>query len=133
MPCVGFISMPCPFLSLRESTFRGGKMPIYEYRCQTCDQNVEVLQKVGSPPPEACGECGSTGTMSKLVSQTCFQLKGDGWFKDLYSSSPSPAKNESSPSSEPPKNAESTDSKEKSSDAKEKKSVEPQKTPSEKT
>lgn len=61
-------------------------MPIYEYRCNKCEATDEVLQKVSDPAPEECPSCGTKKSMEKLISQTSFQLKGGGWYKDLYSS-----------------------------------------------
>lgn len=63
-------------------------MPIYEYVCQSCGAIVELLQKVGASAPETCGNCGESDTMAKKVSQTSFQLKGGGWYSDLYASTP---------------------------------------------
>jgi len=60
-------------------------VPIYEYVCESCGRLTEVMQKVGDPPPAACGECGGT-RLAKLVSRTSFHLKGGGWYADLYSS-----------------------------------------------
>lgn len=59
-------------------------MPIYEFVCESCGGMVERLQKVSDPPPDACTECG--GKMAKIMSRNSFQLKGGGWYKDLYSS-----------------------------------------------
>src|SRR5256885_11548645 len=59
-------------------------MPIYEFVCEACGNIVERLQKVTDPPPDACPECG--GKMAKIMSRNSFQLKGGGWYKDLYSS-----------------------------------------------
>lgn len=61
-------------------------MPIYEYACSTCGKINDVLQKVNDPAPEACVECSSKGTLSKVVSRSSFVLKGGGWYSDLYSS-----------------------------------------------
>ncbi len=33
-------------------------MPIYEYRCDTCDSRFEALVMGATPEPESC-ECGS--------------------------------------------------------------------------
>lgn len=59
-------------------------MPIYEFVCELCGGMIERLQKMSDPPPEACKECG--GKMAKIMSRNSFQLKGGGWYKDLYSS-----------------------------------------------
>lgn len=70
-------------------------MPIYEYRCASCEKSEEILQKVNEAPPEACSYCHTKGSMHKQVSNTSFQLKGGGWYKDLYAST----KKESGPTS----------------------------------
>jgi putative FmdB family regulatory protein len=59
-------------------------MPIYEFVCERCGRIVEQLQKLTDPPPEKCPECG--GKMAKIMSRNSFQLKGGGWYRDLYSS-----------------------------------------------
>lgn len=59
-------------------------MPIYEYCCVACGQRFEYMQSISEPPKTTCESCG--GDLKKLVSATSFQLKGDGWYKDLYSS-----------------------------------------------
>ncbi len=59
-------------------------MPIYEYACQKCGHLVEVFQKVNEKGPTKCPKCG--GKLARVLSQTSFQLKGGGWYKDLYSS-----------------------------------------------
>ncbi|AKU91097.1 FmdB family zinc ribbon protein [Vulgatibacter incomptus] len=61
-------------------------MPIYEYQCATCGGLTEVLQKVSDPAPESCPACGGASTLEKVVSRSSFQLKGGGWYADLYSS-----------------------------------------------
>lgn len=75
-------------------------MPIYEFVCEACGRIVERLQKVTDPPPDACPECG--GKMAKIMSRNSFQLKGGGWYKDLYSSSKSEGGGASKPASDAP-------------------------------
>lgn len=60
-------------------------MPIYEYLCESCETLTERMQKIGDPAPSKCPECGSR-KIAKLVSRTTFQLKGGGWYSDLYAS-----------------------------------------------
>jgi putative FmdB family regulatory protein len=60
-------------------------MPIYEYLCSGCGKVNEKLQKVNDPAPARCEECGSK-KLAKLVSRSAFQLKGGGWYSDLYAS-----------------------------------------------
>lgn len=61
-------------------------MPIYEFYCSACSHIEEILQKVNEPYPSVCSVCGKEGTLSKQVSHTSFQLKGGGWYSDLYAS-----------------------------------------------
>jgi len=75
-------------------------VPIYEFVCEKCGRIVERLQKVDDPPPDACPECG--GKMAKIMSRNSFQLKGGGWYKDLYSSSSKSDSGSSKPSSDAP-------------------------------
>jgi putative FmdB family regulatory protein len=60
-------------------------VPIYEFVCEACGQLTEVMQKVSDAAPAACAECGK-GPMARTVSRTSFQLKGGGWYADLYAS-----------------------------------------------
>lgn len=57
-------------------------MPIYEYRCRSCGQTIEVIQKVDDKPLRKCAEC--SGAMEKLISRTSFHLKGGGWYMNNY-------------------------------------------------
>lgn len=57
-------------------------MPLYEYRCQTCGRNQEVLQKMSDPPLKVCEVCG--GEMKRLVSAPAVQFKGTGWYVTDY-------------------------------------------------
>jgi putative FmdB family regulatory protein len=61
-------------------------MPIYEYRCAACGHTLETMQKVSDPAPELCPACNAKGPLERLVSRTSFQLKGGGWYSDLYGS-----------------------------------------------
>lgn len=57
-------------------------MPIYEYKCEKCSQNLEALQQVSEPPLTTCPECG--GALKKLLSAPAFQFKGTGWYVTDY-------------------------------------------------
>jgi putative FmdB family regulatory protein len=82
-------------------------MPIYEYLCESCGMVNEKLQKVADPPPARCDECGSR-KLAKLVSRSAFQLKGGGWYSDLYASKKKQAPAKEGPEAAPPAKAEST-------------------------
>ena len=60
-------------------------MPIYEYRCEKCDSHFEVIQKFSDKPLKFCSNC--KGRLTKLISQTSFQLKGSGWYVTDYAKS----------------------------------------------
>lgn len=62
-------------------------MPIYEYKCSKCGKELEVMHKVSDPAPAECPECKAQNTLERQVSRTSFQLKGGGWYSDLYGSS----------------------------------------------
>lgn len=59
-------------------------MPVYEYKCSACGQEFEYQQRMSDPAKDLCEACG--GKLERLISRTAFQLKGAGWYKDLYSS-----------------------------------------------
>jgi putative FmdB family regulatory protein len=56
-------------------------MPIYEYKCESCERHQEVLQKHTDPAPE-CTSCSKA--MTRQVSAGSFTLKGTGWARDNY-------------------------------------------------
>jgi putative FmdB family regulatory protein len=58
-------------------------MPIYEYACAACGHQFEEWQKMSDPPIRVCPKCKAK-KVEKLISQTSFQLKGGGWYSDLY-------------------------------------------------
>ena len=55
-------------------------MPFYEYRCDACGAELEVMQKMSDAPLVTCPECGAE-TLKKLVSAVGFRLKGNGWYE----------------------------------------------------
>jgi putative FmdB family regulatory protein len=60
-------------------------MPIYEYECQACGHRFEEWQKMADAPIKVCPKCKKR-KVDKLISHTSFQLKGGGWYSDLYAS-----------------------------------------------
>ncbi|TVS16553.1 MAG: zinc ribbon domain-containing protein [Gammaproteobacteria bacterium] len=55
-------------------------MPIYEYRCDSCDTNFDAIQKFSDAPLTKCRACGAEG-IRKLLSAPAFRLKGGGWYE----------------------------------------------------
>lgn len=94
-------------------------MPIYEYKCQDCEEQIEALQQISEPPLTTCPECG--GSLKKLLSAPAFQFKGSGWYVTDYGGKSGGASSEkgsdkgSEPSSDAAKSSEpKADSKKKS-------------------
>lgn len=55
-------------------------MPIYEYRCTSCDHEMEALRKLSDPPLTHCPAC-DTEHLVKKISAAAFRLKGSGWYE----------------------------------------------------
>ncbi|MEK7678556.1 MAG: zinc ribbon domain-containing protein [Deltaproteobacteria bacterium] len=58
-------------------------MPIYEYKCNDCGKEFEVLRKFSDQPLKACVHC-SGKKVEKLISKSSFVLKGGGWGATNY-------------------------------------------------
>lgn len=75
-------------------------MPLYEYRCTSCGERLEVIQRVDAPAPGPCPSCG--GSLEKLVSAPAIRFKGSGFYVNDYGRSGSgnggSVKSDSSPS-----------------------------------
>lgn len=59
-------------------------MPIYEYHCEKCGSDLEIIQKITDPPLAMHAECG--GQLKRLISNSAFVLKGSGWYVTDYPS-----------------------------------------------
>ncbi len=60
-------------------------MPIYEYRCNTCNHELEIIQKLSDPELSDCPACGEP-KLKKLISAVGFRLKGSGWYETDFKS-----------------------------------------------
>tara|TARA_R100001443_G_scaffold81594_1_gene88556 strand:+ start:612 stop:1016 length:405 start_codon:yes stop_codon:yes gene_type:complete len=59
-------------------------MPIYEYKCDVCEEITEEFDKITSTTKTIeCSLCGQPA--NKIMSLGSFHLKGTGWYKDGYS------------------------------------------------
>ncbi len=56
-------------------------MPIYEYLCKKCGE-FELMQRITEAPLTRCPNC--RGRVTKLISNTSFQLRGSGWYMTDY-------------------------------------------------
>ena len=60
-------------------------MPIYEYKCERCQETFEMLQKFSDSPLTECILCHG-GPVKKLISASAFVLKGAGFYVNDYAS-----------------------------------------------
>ena len=58
-------------------------MPLYEYKCDTCQHQFEVRQKFSDPLIDKCVRCGKG--VRKLISAPGIMFKGSGWYVTDYS------------------------------------------------
>ncbi len=66
-------------------------MPIYEYQCQACGHQLEVIQSFADNPLSECPAC-QKAELNKLISAPSFHLKGTGWYAtDFKNSGKKPA------------------------------------------
>ena len=59
---------------------------LYQWDCQKCGKQVEVIRKVDDRekgPDEPCELCGCED-FKRVITASAFQLLGGGWFKDGY-------------------------------------------------
>ncbi len=62
-------------------------MPIYEYKCEDCEHQLEAIQKISDDPIKECPACGKQ-SLKKLVSAAAFRLKGTGWYETDFKNKP---------------------------------------------
>ena len=58
-------------------------MPIYEYRCDACGNEFEVMQRIADRPIRKCEICGRLKA-KRIISHTSFILRGSGWYVTDY-------------------------------------------------
>lgn len=60
-------------------------MPIHEYQCQSCQHELEALQKLSDEPLRECPACHQP-SLQKKISAAGFRLKGGGWYETDFKS-----------------------------------------------
>ena len=58
-------------------------MPIYEYRCDECEYEFEILQKMSEGAKRKCPQCGKL-KLKKLLSASGLKFIGAGFFCNDY-------------------------------------------------
>jgi putative FmdB family regulatory protein len=61
-------------------------MPTYEYACEACGHQWELVQRITEAPATKCPNCGQEKAHRLISRGTNFILKGGGWYSDLYAS-----------------------------------------------
>ena len=81
-------------------------MPNYDYRCDQCEETVEIFQSMLDKPLEKCPECGSMAPVFRRLIGTGAGIvfKGSGFYETDY-------KKSSAPGSSSEKKTESKESK----------------------
>jgi len=57
-------------------------MPLYEYKCQSCGDVFEIIQRFSDAPLTVHEKCG--GAVERLISVSALQFKGTGWYVTDY-------------------------------------------------
>lgn len=68
-------------------------MPTYQYRCTSCGDELEVVQKFTDPPLSECPAC--TGALRKVFNAVGVVFKGTGFYRTDSRTAPSEAKGDS--------------------------------------
>jgi putative FmdB family regulatory protein len=57
-------------------------MPLYEYKCNSCGEVFDVLQKFSDKPLTVHVKCG--GKVERVICPPAFHFKGTGWYVTDY-------------------------------------------------
>jgi putative FmdB family regulatory protein len=63
-------------------------MPIYEYKCNSCENSWEIEQKITDSPIKECPTCKKLEAKRLISGGTAFQLSNNGsvgWGSNGYS------------------------------------------------
>ncbi len=63
-------------------------MPIYEYKCEGCGKDFEVIKLASDPEIKTCRYC--QGPIRRMMSVSTFHLKGTGWYVTDYGGKKAP-------------------------------------------
>lgn len=83
-------------------------MPTYQYRCTSCGNELEAVQKFTDPALTTCPEC--EGSLRKLFSAVGVVFKGSGFYATDSRKSPSASTPPTKAEPAAPKKSETTGS-----------------------
>jgi len=63
--------------SLLPLLWKEALMAIYQYRCDACDNDFELMQGMNDPALKECPRCDKP--ITRKIGPCAFHLKGDGW------------------------------------------------------
>lgn len=62
-------------------------MPIYEYKCDSCEHQFEELQEVKEDPLTLCPKCDKK-TLRRLFGTPALKFNGSGFYVNDYKDTP---------------------------------------------
>ena len=62
-------------------------MPTYQYRCTSCGNELEIVQKMSDATLTICPKCEKESFERIITAEGGFVLKGSGFYKTYYNSS----------------------------------------------
>jgi putative FmdB family regulatory protein len=77
-------------------------MPLYEYKCSSCGELFEVIERFSDEPLKVHEKCG--GAVERQLSAPALQFKGTGWYVTDYARKSGGGSNGKSSSSRESKN-----------------------------
>jgi putative FmdB family regulatory protein len=62
-------------------------MPTYQYRCSSCGNELEIVQKMSDASLTVCPKCEKESFERVISAEGGFVLKGSGFYKTDYNAS----------------------------------------------
>src|SRR5713101_5380732 len=84
-------------------------MPLYEYKCETCGEVFEVIQKFSDTPVAVHEKCG--GKVNRLISRSSLHFKGSGFYVNDYAKAGNGSKKSASDTKTPSETTAKPDTK----------------------
>lgn len=59
-------------------------MPTYEYKCNACGEEHEIIQRMSENPKRKCPSCGKLRLARQISKNVGVIFKGDGFYCNDY-------------------------------------------------